>query len=282
MWGVELMGWHERRHNLALLIFLLIAVIPLTAFSYSARSGMKAVKIVDGNDVYVGYSTAGNVAQLLKEKHITLDYNDLTNPGLLAPVEPGMVVTVKRIEVNEHREQVEFSGPARVSRNSAVPSGKEILVQPGRPGLREVVRHVARVGGQTVIDRTLQTRVVRQPERQVMMVGTGRQQPVTVGTPAETGGRVVTMEATAYAPDMISCGKTDGITAIGLQAGYGIVAVDRRVIPLGTRLYVEGYGPALAGDVGGAIRGNRIDLCYATHAEAVRFGRRMVKVHILD
>ena len=90
------------------------------------------------------------------------------------------------------------------------------------------------------------------------------------------------MEATAYAPDMISCGKTDGITAIGLRAGYGIVAVDRRVIPLGTRLYVEGYGPALAGDVGGAIRGNRIDLCYNTHAEAVRFGRRMVKVHILE
>lgn len=276
------MGWHDRRHNLALLIFLLIAVIPLTAFSYSTRGGMKAIKIIDGDDVYVGYSTAETVAQLLKEKHITLDYNDLSSPGLNAPVQSGMVVLVKRVEVNEYREQVEFSTPARVSRNSALPAGKEILMQPGRPGLREVVKHVARIGGQPVIDRTLQSRVLRQPERQVMMVGTGRQQPVTVGMPAEAGGRVVTMEATAYAPDMISCGKTDGITAIGLRAGYGIVAVDRRVIPLGTRLYVEGYGPALAGDVGGAIRGNRIDLCYNTHAEAVRFGRRMVKVHILD
>lgn len=276
------MGWHEKRHNLALLVFLLLAVIPLTAFSYSTREGMKAIKIIDGDVVHSGYSTAQTVSQLLKEKNVTLDYNDFTTPGLNTLLQSGMVVVVKRVEVNEYREQVEFEAAPKIIRSSAVPAGKQILMQSGRTGLKEIVRQVARVNGEQVIDRTLQSRVLRQPERQTMMVGTGRTQPVAIGAPAPTGGRVVTMEATAYAPDVISCGKSDGITAIGLRAGYGIVATDRRIIPMGTRLYIEGYGPALAADVGGAIRGNRIDLCYNTHAEAVRFGRRMVKVHILD
>ena len=81
------------------------------------------------------------------------------------------------------------------------------------------------------------------------------------------------MIATAYSPDPESTGPwADGVTATGVKAGYGIAAVDPDVIPLGTRLYIPGYGHALAADVGGAIKGNRIDLCFDTHQEAVRFG----------
>jgi 3D (Asp-Asp-Asp) domain-containing protein len=60
------------------------------------------------------------------------------------------------------------------------------------------------------------------------------------------------------------------------------VAVDPRVIPLRSRLYVEGYGLAIAGDTGRAIKGNRIDLGFNTYREAMRFGRRSVIVHILE
>lgn len=90
------------------------------------------------------------------------------------------------------------------------------------------------------------------------------------------------MEATAYDPGPISCGpNANGYTATGMKAGYGVVAVDPRVIPLGTKVYVEGYGYAIAADIGGAIKGNRIDLCYNTYQEAIRFGRRMVRVYLL-
>ena len=65
-------------------------------------------------------------------------------------------------------------------------------------------------------------------------------------------------------------------------AGRGVVAVDPSVIPLGTHLYVEGYGYAVAGDTGGNIRGRRVDLCYNTYDEAIRFGRQQVRVFILD
>lgn len=92
----------------------------------------------------------------------------------------------------------------------------------------------------------------------------------------------IDMEATAYDPGPISCGPhANGHTYTGMLAGYGVVAVDPRVIPLGTRVYVEGYGEAIAADIGGAIKGNRIDLCYNTYNEAIRFGRHHVRVYLL-
>jgi len=89
---------------------------------------------------------------------------------------------------------------------------------------------------------------------------------------------VYTMEATAYLP---SDGVGSGITATGMYAARGVVAVDPSVIPLGTRLYIPGYGEAIAADTGGAIIGNRIDLCMESYGEAMQFGRRYVEVYVL-
>ncbi len=89
----------------------------------------------------------------------------------------------------------------------------------------------------------------------------------------------ISMEASAYLP---SDGNGAGITATGDIARRGIVAVDPDVIPLGTRLYIPGYGTAVAADTGGAIRGNKIDLCMESYGEAINFGRRPVDVYILN
>ena len=94
--------------------------------------------------------------------------------------------------------------------------------------------------------------------------------------------RVMTMRASAYDPSPRTIPGTTGRTAMGLRAGYGHVAVDPRVIRLGTMVFVEGYGFAIASDTGGAIKGNRIDLCFNTRSEALRFGRRTVRVHVLS
>ncbi len=93
--------------------------------------------------------------------------------------------------------------------------------------------------------------------------------------------RVLTMRASAYDPGPHSNGKWAGTTALGVRPTYGIVAVDPRTIPLGSILFVEGYGFAYAADTGGAIKGDRIDLCMNTVAECYRFGRKTVKVHVL-
>ena len=89
--------------------------------------------------------------------------------------------------------------------------------------------------------------------------------------------KVLNMVATAY-PAMC-CGT--GRTRTGRHATYGVVAVDPRLIPLGSIVYVEGYGLALACDTGGAIKGHRIDLCYDSRRMADDYGVHHVKVHIL-
>lgn len=92
-------------------------------------------------------------------------------------------------------------------------------------------------------------------------------------------GAVMAMEATAYLP---TDGGGGGITAMGIPATYGVAAVDPGVIPLGSRLYIPGYGEAIAADTGGAIYGYRIDLCMESYAQAMEFGRRVVTVYVLD
>src|SRR5699024_2317005 len=99
--------------------------------------------------------------------------------------------------------------------------------------------------------------------------------------------KAMNMTATAYDLSFQSTGKRPGdksygITASGTKAKVGTVAVDPNVIPLGTRLYVDGYGFCVAEDTGGAIKGNRIDLFFNSTSEARNFGRRQVKVYILE
>jgi 3D (Asp-Asp-Asp) domain-containing protein len=66
-----------------------------------------------------------------------------------------------------------------------------------------------------------------------------------------------------------------------MHAGFGIIAVDPHIIPLGTKLMIPGYGRAIAGDTGGAIIGHRVDLGMNTLADAIRFGRRPMTVYVL-
>jgi 3D (Asp-Asp-Asp) domain-containing protein len=87
------------------------------------------------------------------------------------------------------------------------------------------------------------------------------------------------MVATAYTASCYGC---SGITALGYHAGHGIVAVDPRVIPLGTHLFIPGYGSAIAGDTGGAIKGSRIDLGFNSFSDAIQFGRREITVYVIN
>lgn len=100
--------------------------------------------------------------------------------------------------------------------------------------------------------------------------------PLSTGDVVEEDNEGMWMESTAYSPY-----EGGTYTATGDYVRYGIAAVDTNLIPLGTNLYVEGYGHALAADTGGAIKGNRIDLAFDTYQEAINWGRRDVLVKIV-
>lgn len=106
-------------------------------------------------------------------------------------------------------------------------------------------------------------------------------------TPSRSNGDKVVKEfivsATAYTA---SCNGCTGITKTGIDLKKNpnakVIAVDPNVIKLGTKVYVEGYGYAIAGDIGGAIKGNKIDVFFPTKSQAYNWGRKSVKIKVLE
>ena len=101
--------------------------------------------------------------------------------------------------------------------------------------------------------------------------------------PAPSATRELSVRATAYTA---YCNGCSGVTATGINLRSNpdqkVIAVDPKVIPLGTKVWVEGYGEAIAGDTGGAIKGNRIDVFIPNKSRALQWGSKTVKVKILN
>jgi 3D (Asp-Asp-Asp) domain-containing protein len=160
-------------------------------------------------------------------------------------------------------------------------SGTSKTVRAGINGSKQVKYRVLTKDGEEVDRQVLSSKVLKNPVPEVVKVGQAKRFASRGGY--YSGRRVITMTATGYSPHPSeNGGNTSGRTAIGLKIGHGVVAVDPRFIPLGTRLYVEGYGYAVAADTGGAIKGAKIDLGHDTMAKARAVGRKKVRVHILD
>jgi 3D (Asp-Asp-Asp) domain-containing protein len=91
------------------------------------------------------------------------------------------------------------------------------------------------------------------------------------------GGKELTVNSTAYTPDA-GLSNPSFRTSTGRPARMGMVAVDPRVIPMNSLLYVEGYGWAVAADTGGVIKGQKIDVCLGSRSDALQWGRRKVRI----
>ncbi len=151
--------------------------------------------------------------------------------------------------------------------DSSLAPGEEVIVQEGVPGKRQVEMEEFVSDG----------KVIRTIEADVKVLDEGIPGIMKTGSVEDTEGFVKIMQASAYHP---SDGNGYGITATGTRAGHGTIAVDPRVIPLGTRVFIPNYGHAVAADTGGAIIGDRIDLCMETFEECYNFGRRNVEVFV--
>jgi 3D (Asp-Asp-Asp) domain-containing protein len=173
--------------------------------------------------------------------------------------------------------------PVREKQSDFVQKGWTIWLQEGEKGYSNKVSAVCSLLGRRLYEKTvLMTGPVKKPKEGVKVTGNSvKKHPITV--PQETYAHEVhNVEATAYDPSPESNSvKWAGITALGWRTRYGIAAVDPKVIALRRLIYVDGYGFAWTGDVGGAIKGKRIDLCYNTTEEAFRWGRKKVKVYVL-
>ena len=189
--------------------------------------------------------------------------------------EPVKQETVKRIE---QREPIPY--PTLRKSSSELRSGTSRTVRAGIDGERRKVYRVTYKEDEEVRRELESSRIVRRPVTEVVAFGRRGSLP---SRGYFSGRRTLTMIATGYDPSPASNGgNRSGRSAIGLRVGHGVVAVDPKYIPLGTRLYIEGYGYAVAADTGGAIKGNRIDLGHDSRRAAQQVGRRKVIVHIMD
>ena len=171
---------------------------------------------------------------------------------------------------------VEVPVVVQYERVDTLPKGEEKVLQEGTVGLDEVEEEIHYKQGDVIDTKELQRKTITPMQPKVVQVGT---REVEVSRSYDRVREVITMEATAYLP---TDGGGDGITATGIRARHGVVAVDPNVIPLGTRVYIPGYGEAIAADTGGDIIGNRIDVVLEDYGSAMQFGRRTVDVYILS
>lgn len=192
------------------------------------------------------------------------------------------------VDTNAEKSEVKVSSKevpytTITEQTDSLTKGTTKVVQEGSNGVSKITEVTKYVNGE-VADVSVTEEVISEPVDEIILEGT-KEVPTVPGTATVEYSKVLTMNATAYCPCSICCGSyANGYTANGMKAGYGVAAVDTRVIPLGTKLYVEGYGYCIAADTGGAIKGNRIDLCYGSHSAALNsgFGHKNVKVYVLS
>jgi 3D (Asp-Asp-Asp) domain-containing protein len=242
-----------------------------------ARGALRPVAVVADGRLYQTDSAAATVGDLLTDLHIALRPLDRISPSPGTQLQDGMEVRVTRVTKRTQVEEVTMPAETVVLAAPERAAGYTQVLTEGQDGrVRREVK-VWEKDGQVTTRTVVKERVVTPAKERVIVRGVG-------GAPTRGGDwhRPLRMTATAYDPGPRSCGRyADGYTATGAKAEKGVVATDPRVIAMGTRLYIPGYGFAVAADRGSAIRGMRIDLCFNTYGEAKQFGRRQVDVYLL-
>lgn len=242
-------------------------------------SSPKSYHIKDGDKTLIAEASGYTVADVLDNLDIKLNKLDRVSLPLDEIAKEGMEIKIDRVVVENLENKIEIPFETESRENKDMFEGEKKVITKGEVGQKTESLKNTYVNGLLETTEVLKSEITKDPVKEVVEVGTKKG---TVAPNGKNAKRVIVMQATAYDP------TAGSKTAMGTRARVGAVAVDPKVIPLGSKLYIESmdgfasYGYATAEDTGGAIKGNRIDLFYNSNAEANRFGRRNVKVYVLD
>ena len=255
--------------------------------------------VVDGKNLSIA-SAEKTVKDMLEAENIKINQEDKVTPSIDENLQEGMTVEVTRVkkELVDEVQTIAFETETR--NNSELKQGVEEVVQDGSNGERTITTEVVYENGKEVNRRVVKEVVSKDPINKIVDIGTlvavvrpsrGSSDQDFGSSDQDSGSSdqdfayssMISCVSTAYTSDR---GDSGTVTATGTTVrrnpnGYSTVAVDPRVIPLGTKLYIEGYGLAIAEDTGGAILGNKVDVYVDSYDEAVNWGRRQVNVYIL-
>ncbi|MCD5326088.1 MULTISPECIES: G5 and 3D domain-containing protein [Pontibacillus] len=261
----------------------------------SLKDGMeiqvqKAFKVAlnDGGETSEIWTTANTVNDFLKQQAISLNELDRLKQKESASLSKDQnEVTITRVEkvTDVVEETVDY---AVVKRNDkSLAKGKEKVVQNGEEGQVVKQYEVTLENGEEVDRKLVKEESKKDSKDKIVAIGTKVQQvqssqPQISRSNSSSGvQKTLYMHATAYTAYCAGC---SGVTSTGINLranpNQKVIAVDPNVIPLGSKVWVEGYGYAIAGDQGSAIKGNRIDLFMSSKSAANSFGRRNVQVKV--
>ncbi|MBB5174917.1 G5 and 3D domain-containing protein [Texcoconibacillus texcoconensis] len=238
---------------------------------------------VDGDEEEV-WTIPTNVANLLDRENITLNDDDFVEPKKEEEITSEMDINVVRVETKEEIVE-ESKNYATVTRNDdSLPSGEERVIEAGTEGKLEKHYEVTYENGEEVSRELIEEMTISEPEDRIVAVGT--RQPSSGVSRSSSGtsgnaGEWRTFTSTAYTAYCTGC---SGVTATGIDLrsnpNQNVIAVDPNVIPLGSRVEIEGKGVYLAADTGGAIQGEKIDIFKPDGAHS--YGRQSVRIRILE
>lgn len=200
-------------------------------------------------------------------------------PGLDTEVTPDMTIHIISPTNKLTTETRDIPYEVEMRNNDNLPRGRQNVISPGQNGQEKVTYREIKVGSETV-RQELNREVLSEPVPEIVEVGTGNNLNMIETSRGFVRYRSArTVEASAYT---MAEGSGTGLTSTGVVPYHGVVAVDPDVIPYGTRMYIPGYGFAVAADCGGAINGNTIDLLMEDYGDAISWGRRDVTVYFLE
>ena len=218
-------------------------------------------------------TTAVTVEEALREKEISLGEKDMVTPELTQEITEATKIKVTRVRTTEELTNVSIPYAVQRETNPQMARGITRVLKKGVNGT-ELQRWMVTYHDSQVVERKLiERKTVTGPVTGIVQVGSG--QTVSRGGMDLRFSRAMEVVATAYT-------YTGRNTASGKAPRYGLVAVDPSVIPFGTKLYIDGYGQAVAADKGRAIKGNRVDVFLESEANARRWGVRRVNMYILE
>lgn len=211
--------------------------------------------------------------ELLKELDIKVGEKDIVEPALDHKLQKGDGLCVKRVTTDIAVEEVTTDYEIRYVADYSMSIGKTAVVQEGATGIVQNTYDVVFVDGAESSRTLKETEVLRQKQDTVISYGMNISSGIPSGLQYKT--KISGVKAVAYN----FSGNPKG--AYGLPCAYGTCAVDKNVIPLGSLLYIEGYGYAVANDVGTGIKGNIVDLYMEDSRQCGVWGARTVNVYVI-
>lgn len=265
---------NEKRRNflhLGAIALLLGAMLVFCGFSNDERpeKEQKTIVLHMGGKVEkltTDRETVGKALKKLKIKH----ERHRIYPGHKEPVTDGLDIYVLTGNQELKQEEIELEPPVRFLEDREMDFGASQVNSPGEKGLARVVQVTA--DGKVMAE--LHREILKQPVEKVVVKGT--KQTVMTDEGLKRYVKVLACDTVAYSAD------PEDSTYLGYPARQGSVAVDPDFIPLGTKLWIPGYGIGIAADIGTAVVGNIVDLCMDTYEESCEWGRQDVDIYVLE